>query len=131
MAGRPSLYTAYLADEICRRLAEGEALVAICSEDEMPGYRTVFRWLSEREDFRQEYTRAKEIQGHYTADRAVMVAHEELDPQVARLRFDALRWHAGKLLPKVYGDKTLHTGGDGEGPVVVEIVKFGEGPAAE
>jgi hypothetical protein len=41
--------------------------------------------------------------------------------QRARLRVDTRKWMAGKLLPKVYGDKMLHTGADGEGPVQVKL----------
>ena len=35
--GRPSLYTEALAAKICRRLAEGESLRAICADKAMPG----------------------------------------------------------------------------------------------
>ncbi len=34
--GRPSLYTEALAAKICRRLADGEPLRAICRDKEMP-----------------------------------------------------------------------------------------------
>ena len=34
---------------------------------------------------------------------------------------DARKWIAGKLKPKKYGDKLLHSGGDGEGPVAVKL----------
>ncbi len=34
--GRPSLYTEALAAKICRRLAEGETLRAICRDKAMP-----------------------------------------------------------------------------------------------
>ncbi len=43
--GRPSLYTDKLAAEICRRLAEGESLRAICADKAMPGISTVMGWL--------------------------------------------------------------------------------------
>ena len=43
--GRPSLYTEVLAAQICRRLAEGETLRAICRDPGMPAISTVMGWL--------------------------------------------------------------------------------------
>ncbi len=42
--GRPSLYTEVLAAKICRRLAEGETLRAICRDKVMPAISTVMGW---------------------------------------------------------------------------------------
>ncbi len=55
--GRPSLYTEALAAKICRRLAEGETLRAICRDTAMPDKATVLRWLADkkRADFRDQY----------------------------------------------------------------------------
>jgi hypothetical protein len=39
------------------------------------------------------------------AEQAVDAAFTAPDPQQGRLRFNALRWYASKLLPKVYGDR--------------------------
>jgi len=42
------------------------------------------------------------------AERALaeaMSARGNEDATAARLRFDALRWYTGKLLPKVYGER--------------------------
>jgi hypothetical protein len=44
-------------------------------------------------------------------DMVLDIVHEVLkpdglDPQRARAAIDALKWQAGKLAPKVYGDKT-------------------------
>jgi hypothetical protein len=36
----------------------------------------------------------------------------------ARLKVDTRKWMAAKLSPKKYGDKLLHTGADGQGPIV-------------
>jgi hypothetical protein len=38
-----------------------------------------------------------------------------------KLRIESRKWLAAKLLPKVYGDKQLHTGADGEGPVAFVV----------
>jgi hypothetical protein len=40
------------------------------------------------------------------------------DAGLGRLAYDALRWHASNLAPKVYGEKTevAHTGSNG-GPI--------------
>ena len=73
---------------------------------------------------RQQYARA--LQAHALAEETWEIVDEARDGtteeiQAARLRFDQRRWMAGKLLPKVYGDKLLHTGADGEGPVEVKL----------
>ncbi len=70
------------------------------------------------EDFSHRYARAREMQGHANAALAVESAVNANDAGLGRLAYDALKWHASKLVPKVYGDKTeiAHTGANG-GPV--------------
>lgn len=121
--GRPSSYSDATAAIICARLAEGEPLRAICADPGMPATASIFRWLEGNEAFRERYARAREVQAHTIAERGFMEAMsaggpDGLDAQSARIRFDAARWLAGKLAPKVYGDKVTqeHTG-PGGGPV--------------
>jgi hypothetical protein len=58
------------------------------------------------------------MQGHANAALAVESAVVANDAGLGRLAYDALKWHASKLVPKVYGDKTevAMTGSNG-GPV--------------
>ncbi len=136
--GRPSRYTADLAADICRRLAEGETLRAICRDPAMPDKATVLRWLGdgEKADFRDQYARAREMQADALFDEALEIAddasgdwstdkdgkkvpdHENI--QRSRLRVDTRKWAAGKVAPKRYGDKIQHTG-DGGGPIRTEV----------
>ncbi len=53
-------YTPELGEEICRRLAAGEALVEICRSRGMPDRRTVARWRTEVEGFGAEFLLARE-----------------------------------------------------------------------
>jgi len=118
--GRPSLYSPEIADAICERLANGESLRSICRDENMPDERTVRDWvISDHNGFSPQYTRARDIALDRMADDVIDIADTADDPQKARLRFDARRWYLSKLAPKRYGDKLLHTGGDGEGPVMV------------
>lgn len=96
----------------------------------MPSRPTVCRWLMQREDFRNQYARAREEQADALFDEVVAIADmaDAESVQQARLRIDARKWVAGKLRPKVYGDKVLneHSGPDGEAiPHRVEVV-FGK-----
>lgn len=123
MMGRPSSYTREIADAILDRLAAGESLRAICADDEMPGQTTVYRWLSERADFREQYARAREDQAETFASQIIDIADDESVPADSRrIRVDARKWVAGKLRPKVYGDKAAveHSGPDG-GPVEMSL----------
>lgn len=118
MFGRPSLYTEELAEEICAQIADGASLLAVCRAEGMPTTRTVYRWVDDNEDFCRKYARAREMQGHANAALAVESALYAQDAGLGRLAYDALKWHASKLAPKVYGDKTevAVTGANG-GPV--------------
>ena len=134
--GRPSLYTDKLAAKICRRLAAGESLRAICRDNAMPSISTVMGWLFDgnHDKFSEQYARAREAQAEIRADEIVDIADDDTNDfaadkdgklvansehiQRSRLRVDARKWIAAKLLPKRYGDKIQHTG-DGGGPIRV------------
>jgi hypothetical protein len=104
--GRPSLFTPALAEAICDRLADGESLRTLCADPAMPDRATVLQWVrDDRGGFREQYRRARDDQAHTLAELAVEVALTATGPQAGRLHFDALRWYAGKLLPKVYGER--------------------------
>jgi hypothetical protein len=131
--GRPSSFTQEIADEICARIAKGESLRSICSDEDgewMPGLTTVRRWLSGSDDwnaeFRLQYAHAREDQGDFKFDQAWDLAASATaeDIQVKRLQVDTVKWQAAKLAPKKYGDKvTQEHVGEGGGPISV-AVKF-------
>lgn len=106
--GRPSSFTQDAADIICSALAEGHSLRAICLSPDAPDKATVFRWLREHDDFRDQYARAREAQADAMVDEMVSIADEATETEAgvkkANLRIEARKWHAGKLRPKVYGD---------------------------
>lgn len=73
--GRPTKYTDALADEICRRIAEGEMLMQIVRDEHMPERKTVYNWMNEHDDFLHNYARACEM----SADALVEKGLEILD----------------------------------------------------
>jgi hypothetical protein len=118
MSGRPSSYTDAIAEAICEMLAEGMPMRAICRREGMPSQAAVYRWLENNEAFRERYVRAREVQAHVIAEQALAEAERAEDAQLGRLAFDARRWFAGKVLPKVYGDRHQHEhSGPGGGPI--------------
>jgi len=125
--GRPSDFTPEIANEICERLAKGESLRSITGagrDDFMPSETTVRRWLAGNEDwneeFRRQYARAREDQADYKFEEAWEIATKATPETVAvaRLQVDVVKWQAGKLAPKKYGDKIAHVGGgEGDEPI--------------
>jgi hypothetical protein len=132
--GRPSIFSKEIVDRICKRLADGESLNSICSDEAMPSKSTVFRWLAKHETCRQRYARAREIQADTFADEILEIADDARNDwmrrnaagnegwqqngeavQRSRLRVDARKWLASKMAPKKYGDKVTQelTGADG------------------
>lgn len=122
--GRPSDYTDEIAAKICYELSIGRSLRKICLADDMPCVRTVHVWLLSKTDFMHQYTQAREIQADTIFDECIDIADtEDNDMQTVdgqervnsdviardRLRIDTRKWMAGKLRPKKYGDKTIHS----------------------
>ena len=90
----------------CELMTRGKTLTSICiSVEEMPARSTLMDWLREDPKLAEQYARAREIQADYFAEEIVDIADTEPDPQVARVRMDARKWHASKTAPKKYGDK--------------------------
>lgn len=114
-------YSQKLADDICEQIAEGKSLRSICEQENMPNKATVFRWLASDPKFSDQYTRARETQADTLFDEILAIADDgrndsyvddegmvRTDHDViarSRLRVDARKWMAGKLRPKVYGEK--------------------------
>lgn len=138
--GRPSSYTPETGDEICERLANGESLSGICEDDHMPTKATVFRWIGSFPEFKNQYARAREAQADAIFDEILHIANTPVIGQKVkkigdavvevtegdmiehrRLQIDARKWMAGKLRPKVYGDKLAISGDDDAPPVKLKI----------
>ena len=84
-------------------------------------------WLEKDEALRNQYARAREHQADHEFDEIKAIADlaSVEDVQVARLRVDARKWRAGKLRPKVYGDKVAIGGADDLPPIQTEEVGSG------
>ena len=104
--GRPSSYTDDMADEICSRLACGIPMRTVCLDKDMPAMPTVWRWIREREDFRKQYSIAKQESVDAIVEEVLEIA-DDVSGDVARdrLRIESRKWIASKLKPKKYGDK--------------------------
>lgn len=107
--GRPSKYSDEMAEKICEKIANGRSLRSICAEDGMPPMKTIYRWLEANEEFRHQYTRARDKQADYFAEEIIEIADsaeaESAAVAKAKLQIDARKWAASKIAPKKYGDK--------------------------
>jgi len=136
MAGRPTDYTPELADRVCELLVEGKSMRYISRMDGMPASATLFRWLREKEAFREQYAQAKVESAEAMAEDIIDIADdgtndymERMDEegnavgykfngehvQRSKLRVDTRKWLMSKMMPKKYGDKQQvdHTSTDG------------------
>lgn len=94
-------------ETICRRIAEGEPLARICADDDMPDAVTVRRWvINDVDGFREKYAEARRMQADLYQEMIMETAFDnQLHPERAKIRIDALKWTAAKLKPQSYGDK--------------------------
>ena len=143
---RPSKYSEALAREVCERISTSSSgLVKIAKDPDMPALRTIHKWLNEHEEFMHMYEEAKRQQAELLAQEIIDIADDaeqdmEIDEegrirvrsehiQRSRLRVDARKWVAAKLLPRKYGDK-LDVTSDGEKleptRIIIEHIKPGD-----
>lgn len=121
--GRPTDYTPEIAKEVCLRMADGESLRKICSDEAMPDKSTVLRWVARHEEFRDQYARARELSQEAVAEEYFELL-DEMPPMKPdgsfdsaavnwyKNRADGRKWYLSKIAPKKYGDKiqTEHSG---------------------
>lgn len=89
-------------------MAKGHLVYDIAAMDDMPGYTTI-QGMFQQERWATAYARAREMQAHAIAERAIREAERATgDAQLARLKFDARRWFVGKIAPRIYGDRVEH-----------------------
>ena len=125
---RPSIYSEKLVDRMLEEIASGRSVIGLCREEEWtPNADTWYRWLYRIEGLSDRYARAKAHQSEREADIILDIADNATnqDYQVARLRVDARKWIASKLLPNKYGERTQidHSSTDGTmKPTVIELV---------
>ena len=119
-------YTPEVVDVVCRRIARGEFITDICADEGMPSRQTIYYWCRKYPEFREQYNEARMMQADEHAERAVIEATSADDPMganIARLKYDALRWYAGVLKPSEYSSKQqVEHSGPGGGPMRVEAV---------
>jgi hypothetical protein len=109
------LYSPELADRICEVLATGTRSIAtLCKEEtDFPSRRVFFSWLRKYPEFMRLYRVAKMQQVEPLVDAMYDIIHaaktkEEL--MAARLEVDTIKWQAGKLSQRLYGEKLEVTG---------------------
>jgi len=107
--GRPTTKTPELIAEILAQMTEGKSLTAICKQKEMPNAGTVFRWLSEDEEFSDGYARATQARARSYAERMEDVVNQALAGEIrsdaARVAVDAYKFITTRLMPQLYGDR--------------------------
>jgi len=124
--GRPTKYTEELAIEFCSRLVDGTSVRTICKQEDMPASTTVFRWLAESMEFREQYEQAKEMAAEALAEECFDIADDGTNDwmemndrdgecigykvngealQRSRLRVDTRKWYLSKIKAKKYGEK--------------------------
>ena len=138
--GRPTKYTIEIAEEICRRLANGESLLGICADkpDYFPERAVIYQWLDQKPEFLDMYKKARAKQADSLLDECARIAddgsqdiktkigrdgreyeyidHEHINR--SRLRVETRLRMIEKLAPRKYGTK-LELSGDSDSPLKV------------
>jgi hypothetical protein len=117
----------YGIERICAQISDAVAQRTVAAEIGV-SWSTMTDWVNADPTKIEQYARAREAMAHKMADEIHAVAGESclietykgeevvlaLCPAMVarnRLRVDALKWSASKLLPRIYGDKIDMTSG--------------------
>lgn len=128
-------YTPELADEICRLISEeGLTLRQLVKRPGMPERKVIRCWRMKYPEFQEKFLSACEDRMDGLIDEIVEMADAVPDDgaavMAARLRIDTRKWIAGKIYPRVYGERTTLATPDGKA-VTVQVVKFGGGDSGD
>ena len=124
--GRPSIYSAELGAEICRRIARGNSVRAIARMDDMPSLETIYDWVNSSRSFAEEFFRARVQSADAVVDQCFAIADDSSNDtrtihtrggdtiehadrewiDRSKLRVGFRQWFASRLNPARYGEKT-------------------------
>ncbi|WP_293677738.1 hypothetical protein [uncultured Phenylobacterium sp.] len=105
--GSGSTYCPATAQEIFRRICEGESVTGICRDPAMPCFSTVYLWRRTFPEFAEAMRVAREVQAERFCDEGWELAREAT-PGTAHLtavRLTQLRWMMGHMAPRNWGPK--------------------------
>jgi hypothetical protein len=107
--------TPVVAAEICRRIASGQTLLAVCRDADMPHHDAIYDEMRRSPSFAEAIARARAESAHGLAMQVLEIAdaagpHD--NPQLVKNRCDQRRWLAGKY-NALYSDKVTVTDSDG------------------
>ena len=90
---------------------------------DLPNHETIHAWKYQNPEFFAQYAKAKIAQADLLAEEIIDIADDTASDSIidehgnkvfnseyvarSRLRIDTRKWHASKLMPKTYGDKTI------------------------
>ena len=125
-------WTPEIEDEICIEISSGRAMHELCNQKGMPSEATLYRRMATDDRFAAKMAQARAAQQDHEVERCIKIAESATpeDVQVARLQIDTIKWRAGKLRPKVYGDKVTNIVSDPDGRPVDMAPRFIILPAA-
>lgn len=133
---RPLRLTAKLGETLCRRIAEGETVTALCAEADMPTRRRLQSWLAADTAFAAAFRAARREQLETWAEQILALADsleaEESREALARtkLRIEVRQWLIARLAPR-----PEEPAADPARPVVLQVVtgieRPGDPPAGE
>jgi len=144
--GRPTIYDPELAERICETISKTEKGLHQLHREHKEWFAdatTIFRWLERFPDFRPIYARARAMQAEYILFQGLEIVDDSSEDthyiytksgeKIAvedkewtlrsKLRWEARKYLASKLNPKVWGDKAGLEDSDGNGKRLEIIIK--------
>lgn len=127
-AGRPTIYSKELIERICEQVSNGKSLRAVCRAKDMPSMSTVMAWLSENDEFSEQYRKAIEQREDFHFEEMMEIADKVLPESAevakAKLQIDTRKWVLSRMNPKKYGDKQqMEHSGDVAVNMISELMK--------
>jgi len=106
-----------IIDYFLNEISQGRSQASICREEGMPDNKTIWTWNKYDNEFARRYAEAKEERGNYYGEKVAEIAlgtlSGKIKPDQARTAIDGLKWVAGRMASKAFGDKVevAHSGG--------------------
>lgn len=93
-------------DELAEFVADGRGGLSTFAREHGFSKVTLHDWVNAEPSRAERYAQARQDGADALADAVVDISRDKTrDPQCRRAEMDALKWLAGKIRPKVYGDR--------------------------